>query len=41
MKKVTRVLAMVLAVVLLLGLTACGGDKQKGKVKVNFWAEVS
>lgn len=43
MKKVTRVLAMVLAVVLLLGLTACGGgeEKQKGKVKISFWAELS
>lgn len=42
MKKVTRVLAMALAVVLLLGLTACGGgEKQKGKVKISFWAELS
>lgn len=42
MKKATRVLAMVLAIVLLVGLTACGGgEKQKGKVKISFWAEVS
>ena len=42
MKKVTRVLSLILAVVLLLGLTACGGEeRQKGKVKISFWAEVS
>ena len=33
MKKVTRVLAMVLAVVLMLGLTACGGGRDAGLLR--------
>ena len=43
MKKTLKLISLLLAVVLLLGLTACGGggEKQKGKVKISFWAELS
>jgi len=42
MKKTSRILAAVLAGVMLFSLAGCGnGGKQKGKVKVSFWAEVN
>lgn len=44
MKKMQRILAVVLVMLLTLSLVACGGgdgDKVKGKTKVTFWVEVS
>ena len=42
MKKTSRILAAVLAGVMLFSLVGCGNSgKQKGKVKVSFWAEVN
>ena len=40
-KTAKRVLAMLLVGMMLLSMTACGGKKEKGKVKVNFWATVN
>lgn len=43
MKKMQRIMAVILAVMLTLSLAACGGggEKTKGKTKVSFWVEVS
>ena len=42
MKKMQRILAVVLAALMMLSLAACGGgEKTKGKTKVAFWVEVS
>lgn len=41
-KKMCKILAAMLIVVMLFSLVACGGSgKEKGKVKVSFWAEVN
>lgn len=43
MGKIKRILAVALTITMVFSLMACGGDgkKQKGKVKVSFWAEVN
>lgn len=41
MKKIQRILSVMLAIIMMFSLVACGnGGKKKGKAKISFWAEV-